>query len=132
MLLSCLNIEEIEHALSCLLQNNLRGGEMLFEIEKPRLLYFKQHFDTEEVILQQPREQVLYFYFTMATTLNWSFSSIEERSRSICDVILKQNCRESCSLLQPRYIRNADDWFSLWKEICFILLITRASVYIIY
>ena len=35
---------------------------MLFEIEKPRryprLLHFKQHFDTEEVILQQPREQV--------------------------------------------------------------------------
>ena len=34
---------------------------MVFEIEKPRryprLLYFKQHFDTEEVILQQPREQ---------------------------------------------------------------------------
>ena len=22
---------------------------MLFEIEKPRLLYFKQHFDTEDV-----------------------------------------------------------------------------------
>ena len=51
---------------SCLLQNNLRGGEMLFEIDKPRLLYFKQHFDTEEVILQQPREQVLYFYSTTA------------------------------------------------------------------
>ena len=33
---------------------------MLFEKEKPRLLYFKQHFDTEEVILQKPREQVLY------------------------------------------------------------------------
>ena len=45
--------------LLCLLQNNLRGGEMLFEIEK--------HFDTEEVILQQLREQVLYFYATMAT-----------------------------------------------------------------
>ena len=29
-------ILEIKHALSCLLQNNLRGGEMLFEIEKPR------------------------------------------------------------------------------------------------
>ena len=38
---------------------------MLFEIEKPRLLYFKQHFDTEEIILQQPREQVLYFYSTL-------------------------------------------------------------------
>ena len=40
---------EIKHALSCLLQNNLRGGEMLFKTEKPRrkprFLYFKQHFD---------------------------------------------------------------------------------------
>ena len=27
---------EIKHALSCLLQNNIRDGEMLFEIEKPR------------------------------------------------------------------------------------------------
>ena len=42
------------------MQNNRRGGEMLFEIEKPRILYFKQHFDNEKVILQQPREQVLY------------------------------------------------------------------------
>ena len=37
----------------CLLQNNLLGGEMLVEIEKPGVLNFKQHFDTEEVILQQ-------------------------------------------------------------------------------
>ena len=47
---------------------------MLFEIEiskrQPRFLYFKQHFDTEEVILQQPREQVLYFYSTTATKKN--------------------------------------------------------------
>ena len=44
-------------AFLSLLWNNLRGGEMLFEIKKPRhkpkLLYFKQHFDTKEVILQQ-------------------------------------------------------------------------------
>ena len=50
-------------------ENNFRGGEMLFEIEnprrQPRLLYFK-HFDAE-VILQQTREQVLYFFSTMAT-----------------------------------------------------------------
>ena len=63
---------EIEkHTFSCLFQNNLRGGEMLFEIEKPRcklrLLYFKQHSNTEEVILQQLQEQALYFYSTMAT-----------------------------------------------------------------
>ena len=60
----------IRNALSCLLQNSLRGGEILFETEKPRrkprLLYFKQHFHTEEVILQQTREQVLYFYSTAA------------------------------------------------------------------
>ena len=46
-------------------------------------------------------------------------SSIEERSRWICNVILKQNCRESCSLLHPRDFRNADDWFSFWKWIGF-------------
>ena len=56
------------------------------------------------------------------------FSSIEERSRSICDVKLKQNCRESCSLLHPRDFRNADDWFSFWKGIGFCLLILSASV----
>ena len=49
---------------SCLLQNNLLGGEMLFEIEKPRLLYFRQHFDTEEVSLQQAQRTstILLFY----------------------------------------------------------------------
>ena len=57
-------LKKKKHALSCLLQNNLWGGEILLEIEKPTLLYFKQHFDTEVVILQQPREQVLYFYST--------------------------------------------------------------------
>ena len=36
---------------------------MLFETEKPRHLYKKKHFETEEVILQRPREQVLYFVF---------------------------------------------------------------------
>ena len=38
---------------------------MLFEIQKtrltPRLFYFKQHFSTSEVILQQTRKHVLYF-----------------------------------------------------------------------
>ena len=33
---------------------------------------------------------------------SWSFSSLEERSRSICCVILMQNCRDSWSLLRPR------------------------------
>ena len=56
----CRSRKEIKHTLSCLLQNNIQGGEVLFEIEKPRLLDFKQHFHTEEVILQQPQEQVLY------------------------------------------------------------------------
>ena len=64
-------ISEIKHAFSCLLQYNLHCGEILFEIKKPTrqpwLLYFKQHFDTKEVILQQPREQVLYFYSSKAT-----------------------------------------------------------------
>ena len=36
-------------------------------LSQDMILYFKQHFDTEEVILQQPREQVLYFYSTKTT-----------------------------------------------------------------
>ena len=31
------------------------------------LLYFKQYFDTVEVILQQPGEYVFYFYSTTAS-----------------------------------------------------------------
>ena len=41
----------------------------------------------------------LYFYSTTATKKSWSFSSIEERSRSICDIILKQNCSCCCTLV---------------------------------
>ena len=63
-------IQEIRHAFSCLLQNILQSGQMMFEIEKvfkPRILYFKQHFSTPEVILQQTQKRVLYLYSTMAT-----------------------------------------------------------------
>ena len=41
-------IKEIKLASSCLLQYNLLGREILFEIEKPKLLYFKQCFSTED------------------------------------------------------------------------------------
>ena len=58
---------------------------MFFEIEIELKLYFKQHFETEEVILKQPRKQVLYFYSTTVT--RFALGPIEERSRSICDVI---------------------------------------------
>ena len=48
---------EIKYLFSWLLQNNLLGVEMLHELQKPRLtprlFYFKQHFSTSEVILQQ-------------------------------------------------------------------------------
>ena len=48
---------EIKHLFSWLLQNNLLGVKVLFEIQKlrltPRLFYFQQHFSTSEVILQQ-------------------------------------------------------------------------------
>ena len=45
---------------------------MLFEIEKPRRVrrfsYLKKkYFNTEDIILQQPREQVLYMYFSSTT-----------------------------------------------------------------
>jgi hypothetical protein len=49
-----------------LLYNNLLGVKMLFEIKKPRLtsqfLYLKQHFNTEEIIIQQTRKH--YFINT--------------------------------------------------------------------
>ena len=53
-----------------------------------------------------------YFISILSRQQNWSFSFNEERSRSICDVILTQNCRENCSLLHPFDFRNADNWFS--------------------
>ena len=49
-------VDEIKHALSCVLQNNLWG-----------FFYFKQLLDTEEVILQQPR--FLYLTTTRTSTL---------------------------------------------------------------
>ena len=50
-----------------LLQNNLQGGEMLFEIEN---LYFKQHFDTEEVIQHQQGEQHKQKYILSGFCIN--------------------------------------------------------------
>ena len=46
-----------------------------------------------------------------------SFSSIKEWSRSICDTILTQNWRESCSLLYPRDLKNTDNWLSFLNAI---------------
>ena len=47
-LFCCSGRLEIKYLFSWLLQNNLLGVEMLFEIQKPRLtprfFYFKQHF----------------------------------------------------------------------------------------
>ena len=82
---------------SCLLQNNLLGGAMLFEIEKPRLLYFRQHFDTEEVILQQTREQVFISILPRQQNRTDRFPK-EGRSRSIGDVI-SEKAVPSCTLL---------------------------------
>ena len=50
-----------------------------------------------------------------------SLSSLEERSTSICAVILIQKCWVSRSLLHSRNLRNADDWFSLKKYVLFFL-----------
>ena len=59
--------QHIQHAISCLSQNNLRGSQMFYKWEKPRLLYFKQNFHALEVILQQKRDQLLHLYATQAT-----------------------------------------------------------------
>ena len=74
------------HGFSCLLQNNLLGVEMLFEIGESRLLYFKQPFHTEEVILQQTRKRVLYFYST--TTKNIPLLQ-NEVGRSVTSLLYK-------------------------------------------
>ena len=57
---------EIKQAFSCLLQNKLHGAKTMIEMEKPRLECFIQLFEKEEAILQQPQEQILYFYSTTA------------------------------------------------------------------
>ena len=106
--------------LSCSLQNNLQGGEMLFEIE---IVFQTTFWHRGGYSATTTRTSILYFFSTMATKWSWSFSSIEEQSRPICDVILKQNCWESCSLLHPGDFRKIDDEFSYWKGIGFILLI---------
>ena len=76
---------------------------------KPRLLYFKQHFDMEQFILQQTREQVpgTLFLSYHGNKIELIVSSVEERSRSIWSYWL---------LLHSRDSRNADDWFSFSKE----------------
>ena len=64
-LFCCRGRIEIKYLFSWLLQNNILGVEVLFEIQKPRLtpqlFYLKQHFETKEAILQQTRYRLLYF-----------------------------------------------------------------------
>ena len=67
------------------------------KLRKAKALYFKQHFDTEELIVY-----------------------IEERSRSICYVILIQHCRES-SLMHPHDFKNAHD--------CMVFFLKRNRFY---
>ena len=78
------------------------------------------------------RTSTLFLFYYGNKIYSLSFSSSEERNWSICDVILIQTCRESCSLLHLRDFKNSDDWFSFWKEIGFILLIWGASLCSIY
>ena len=79
-LFCCRGRIEIEYLFRWLLQNNLLGVEMLFEIQKPRLtprlFYLKQYFSTSEVILQQTRLRVLYF---LSITL-WMWLDIWKRN----------------------------------------------------
>ena len=58
----CCGRIEIKYLFSRLLQNNLISVKMLFEIHKLFLFYFKLHFSTSEVILQQTRKCLLYFF----------------------------------------------------------------------
>ena len=52
-LFCCRGRIEIKYLLSCLLQNNLLGVEMLFEIQKPRLSISNNISPPRRVILQQ-------------------------------------------------------------------------------
>ena len=83
-----------------------------------------------EFILQQQRESCTLFLFYQGNKIKL-IVFLPRRSRSICDVILIQNCRESISRLHPLDFRNADDLLSFWKGIGFIILILGA-VYELY
>ena len=51
---------EIKYLFSWLLLYNLLGVELLFQIQKPHLLYFKQHFSISEVIPKHPQKRFLF------------------------------------------------------------------------
>ena len=57
-LFCCRGRIEIKNLFSWLLKNNLRGVEIFFEIQKPRLFYFKDFFFRSEMILQQTRKRM--------------------------------------------------------------------------
>ena len=58
--------------LSSLLQNNLRGGDMFFEMEKwksyPRLLCFEQHTTPRGIFCTNPQDK--YFIFSLSGKQN--------------------------------------------------------------
>jgi hypothetical protein len=69
-----------------LFYNNLRGGEMLFEIPnrdvtRGLFYYFKQPFDTDEVIIPQTRKQK---YFTLGK-YKVDFHPLRVENMSICN-----------------------------------------------
>ena len=95
------------HALSC---------RNMFEIQKslltPRLFYFKQHLFTSEVILQQPREQALYFYSTTAIKRADRFPLKKNEVGQSLTSFLNKTAEKVVPLLHSCDFKNADDWFS--------------------
>ena len=93
--------KENKHALSCVLPNNLRDGEILFEISTPRRLLCNNH-ENKHFISILPRQQNGTYRFPLQ----------ENEVGQAVTSYLKINCRERCFLLHPRDFWKADDWFS--------------------
>ena len=94
---------------------------MLFEIERPRRqprlkIVFQTTFRHRRGYSATNMRTSSIFLFYHGSKIELSFSSKEERIRSICDVILKQNCRKRCSLLHPRFFQKCRQLVFFFKS----------------
>ena len=99
-------IQEIRHAFSCLLQNILQSGQMMFEMEKPRSL--NRGFCISNSI-SQPRRLFCnkhknvgcIFILLWQQNIADRFSVKKDEVGRYVTSFLYKTCRESCSMLQP-------------------------------
>ena len=103
-------------AFASLLYNNIRDGEMLFKIQKltcwPRFLYFKQHFNTKEVIIyyKHANKNIIL----ILPSVNSKLTFILVRETKLCQYVLRSAntprylivCRRSVMYFLFMYIKN--------------------------